>query len=337
MDVEIFSSKPFLSLAFWDSIYYALILKICKLEESTKDFHSQGVLHNHGNTGDSLGQPYLVDDFRRLLTTTWRLLTQPGLLSTLETAVRYQHLAETYRNLDVDHEFRQTYREIWSQHSSAEKAEMLLHTPGMIDVLRLPLPQIHSHLQQICVEKNFLACLEELDPSAPTSSPPSPPPLLADGNPCCCLPSCACRIVCQFEIHACECAASSRPFSLPLTTTALAVAAAAPAAVAAPTPEPAALEPAAPGVPTTPSVFLRRPRLVSAGGSTPLAARTPLMTALPEPEERGFAISREQYAALPLPRGERTVVSSSGGGGRRKISVSGWVKGKVLGMGVGKK
>lgn len=114
-------------------------------------------------------------------------------------------------------------------------------------------------------------------------------------------------------------------------TTALAVAAAAPAAVAAPTPEPAA-----PVVATTPPVFLRRPRLVSAGGSTPLAARAPLITGLPEPEERGFAISWEQYAALPLPRGERTVVSSSGGG-RRKMSVSGWVKGKVLGMGVGKK
>lgn len=67
-----------------------------------------------------------------------------------------------------------------------------------------------------------------------------------------------------------------------------------------------------------------------------MTARAPLMTALPEPEERGFAISREQYAALPLPRGERTVVSSSGGG-RRKRSVSGWVKGKVLGMGMGKK
>lgn len=114
-------------------------------------------------------------------------------------------------------------------------------------------------------------------------------------------------------------------------TTALAVAAAASAAVAAPTPEPAATV-----VATTPPVFLRRPRLVSAGGSTPLAARTPLITGLPEPEERGFAISREQYAALPLPRGERTVVSSSGGG-RRKRSVSGWVKKKVLGMGVGKK
>lgn len=114
-------------------------------------------------------------------------------------------------------------------------------------------------------------------------------------------------------------------------TTALAVAAAAP--VAPGTAEP---EPATPGVPTTPSVFLRRPRLVSAGGSTPLAARTPLITGLPEPEERGFAISREQYAALPLPRGERTVVSSSSGaGGRRKRSVSGWVKGKVLGMGMG--
>lgn len=116
-------------------------------------------------------------------------------------------------------------------------------------------------------------------------------------------------------------------------TTALAVAAAASAAVAAPTPEPAA-----PAVPTTPSVFLRRPRLVSAGGSTPLAARAPLITGLPEPEERGFAISREQYAALPLPRGERTVVSSSSGaGGRRKMSVSGWVKKKVWGMGMGKK
>lgn len=116
-------------------------------------------------------------------------------------------------------------------------------------------------------------------------------------------------------------------------TTALAVVAAAPAAVAAPTPEPAA-----PVVATTPPVFLRRPRLVSAGGSTPLAARAPLITGLPEPEERGFAISREQYAALPLPRGERTVVSpSSGAGGRRKRSVSGWVKKKVLGMGVGKK
>lgn len=114
-------------------------------------------------------------------------------------------------------------------------------------------------------------------------------------------------------------------------TTALAVAAAAPAA-----PGTAAPEPATPVVPTTPPVFLRRPRLVSAGGSTPLAARAPLMTALPEPEERGFAISREQYAALPLPRGERTVVSSSGGG-RRKRSVSGWVKGKVLGMGMGRK
>lgn len=68
-----------------------------------------------------------------------------------------------------------------------------------------------------------------------------------------------------------------------------------------------------------------------------MAARTPLITGLPEPEERGFAISREQYAALPLPRGERTVVSSSSGGGRRKRSVSGWVKGKVLGMGMGKK
>lgn len=111
-------------------------------------------------------------------------------------------------------------------------------------------------------------------------------------------------------------------------TTALAVAAAASAA----------LEPATPAVATTPPVFLRRPRLVSAGGSTPLAARAPLITGLPEPEERGFAISREQYAALPLPRGERTVVSSSSGaGGRRKMSVSGWVKGKVLGMGMGKK
>lgn len=70
-----------------------------------------------------------------------------------------------------------------------------------------------------------------------------------------------------------------------------------------------------------------------------MAARTPLMTALPGPEERGFAISREQYAALPLPRGEMTVVSSSssGAGGRRKMSVSGWVKKKVLGMGMGKK
>lgn len=116
-------------------------------------------------------------------------------------------------------------------------------------------------------------------------------------------------------------------------TTALAVAAAASAAVAAPTPELAT-----PAVPTTPSVFLRRPRLVSAGGSIPLTARAPLITGLPEPEERGFAISREQYAALPLPRGERTVVfSSSGAGGRRKMSVSGWVKGKVLGMGMGKK
>lgn len=116
-------------------------------------------------------------------------------------------------------------------------------------------------------------------------------------------------------------------------TTALAVAAAAPA-----TPGTAAPGTAAPVVPTTPSVFLRRPRLVSAGGSTPLAARTPLIAALPEPEERGFAISREQYAALPLPRGERTVVSSSSGaGGRRKMRVSGWVKGKVLGMGMGKK
>lgn len=70
-----------------------------------------------------------------------------------------------------------------------------------------------------------------------------------------------------------------------------------------------------------------------------MTARTPLMTALPEPEERGFAISREQYAALPLPRGERTVVSSSSGagaGGRRKRSVSGWVKKKVSGMGMGK-
>lgn len=68
-----------------------------------------------------------------------------------------------------------------------------------------------------------------------------------------------------------------------------------------------------------------------------MAARAPLITGLPEPEERGFAISREQYAALPLPRGERTVVSSSGGaGGRRKRSVSGWVKKKVLGMGMGK-
>lgn len=109
-------------------------------------------------------------------------------------------------------------------------------------------------------------------------------------------------------------------------TTALAVAAAASAAPGT----------ATQAVATTPSVFLRRPRLVSAGGSTPLAARAPLITGLPEPEERGFAISREQYAALPLPRGERTVVSSSGGG-RRKRSVSGWVKGKVLGMGMGKK
>lgn len=99
----------------------------------------------------------------------------------------------------------------------------------------------------------------------------------------------------------------------------------------------AAAASAAPVVATTPSVFLRRPRLVSAGGSTPLAARTPLITGLPEPEERGFAISREQYTALPLPRGERTVVSSSSDGGRRKRSVSGWVKGKVLGMGKGKK
>lgn len=116
-------------------------------------------------------------------------------------------------------------------------------------------------------------------------------------------------------------------------TTTLAVAAAAPAAVAAPTPEPAT-----PVVPTTPPVLLRRPRLVSAGGSTPLTARAPLITGLPEPEERGFAISREQYAALPLPRGERTVVSSSSGaGGRRKMRVSGWVEKKVLGMGMGKK
>lgn len=115
-------------------------------------------------------------------------------------------------------------------------------------------------------------------------------------------------------------------------TTALAVAAAAPATPG--TAAPGTATPATPAVATTPSVFLRRPRLVSAGGSTPLAARAPLITALPEPEERGFAISREQYAALPLPRGERTVVSSSGGG-RRKRSVSGWVKGKVLGMGMG--
>lgn len=109
-------------------------------------------------------------------------------------------------------------------------------------------------------------------------------------------------------------------------TTALAVAAAAPATPGSATPV----------IATTPPVFLRRPRLVSAGGFAPLAARAPLIAGLPEPEERGFAISREQYAALPLPRGERTVVSSSGGG-RRKMSVSGWVKGKVLGMGVGKK
>lgn len=328
--VEIFSSRPFLSLGFWDSIYYSLILKICEMEESTKDFHSQGVLHNHGNTGDSLGQPYSVDDFRRLLTTTWRLLTHPGLLSTLETAVRYQHLAETYRNLAIDHDFRQAYHKIWSKHSSAEKAEMLLHTPGMIDVLRLPLPQIHSHLQQTCVEKNLLACLEELGPSASTS--PSPPPPLEESTSCCCLPSCTCRIVCQFGIHACECATSSRPLSsLPTTTapppvppTAAAPAVAAPAAVAVPAPPP-------------PIVFYRRPRLVSAGGSTPLAARASLVTALPEPEERGFAISREQYAALPLPRGERTAISSSsGGGGGRRRSVAGWVK-KMVGMGMGKK
>lgn len=358
LNVESFNSTSSLSLGYWDSIYYALVVKIRNLHQHMTNTDDEEILHIYDTTGNTNNQPYTLRDFRRLLGNVWALLIDLRLLGPLERAVRMQNYAESFRTGNNDHAFRQDFEVAWAGYTVLEKDEILDRMTGMKDVLRMRMEQIDDHLKGVCIENNRRACLEELATTEP------PKLSLSDENPCCCAERCGCRIVCQFGIHECQCKkkrTAPTPYQSSLPTPArprtnttgriLHSVHGRPRRLAGggkqvyptelyremgsfqryPRFTPSSPEQegsVSPAPPTTMSPeSASRPvgrRLVSAGGDLPFSERPLLSAGLPEPQQGGgFTLSAAQYAALPLPR---RAASSPCGGEAKAPRRPSWVK-----------
>ncbi|KAI5369858.1 hypothetical protein Slin15195_G007360 [Septoria linicola] len=383
LSIERFALAPCLTLAMWDSLYYALIAEVRSQYAAATMSTGDKILHEHGSTGDATNQPFTVDGFQVLLKNIWGFLVDPRLLGPLETAVRIHEVAETLRAGDIDHEFRQTFQQLWQGYSVREKEEILDKTEGMLDVARMSIAKIDSDLRHFCMGKVRRACLEELkipfpraeqeereptdDSSQWTHLGSSPP---TEENPCCCTPNCVCRLRTSRDVQSEPGQSLSSP---PATQAARArtnttgsqqlygvhqpprrqqgkqvfptefyaeqrgssryprFTPSSPEPSSSPHPSTKSLPsqqgqdlPQAPveAPPARPSFNSRR--LVSAGGDLPLSKREIFPDDhLPQPEERGWAMTKEQFEALPTPRRPSNVAAGEAGPAPRRPS---WVK-----------